>query len=626
MSHSSAPLPSVITRAPLSATLLHAHAHAQRAPWWMPWWLALLMIVCAVPFASAPLILDVVRDLIAAHAITAGGPLPMSGPVFNAMLHLGPVWYYVLALPLLVTDKVWIALLFVGALAALKFPLAYLCGRRLIDWRLGAAWAAMLALPGWSLASAIIVTHTAIVEASLLLVLWFALRLGQGGGRANWLSLGLACGIALHAHPATLVLAPLLVFVWVRRRGQWRGDLPWIAAAGLAFLSLLLPMLLAEWRAGWPAFAAVGDYARSRVGAQTEPVWPFLRGISVGGFSLASEYLAQGSLVFALRAAWIVVLSLSVAGLLRALFVRRAQPVALAMLAAFTLTAVGLYLLRPVTPFYMALVAVPALTGALAVGAWAWRSRFVFVAILTTATLLGASAATLLTQAEGDGLVRLPVAGIGNVRVHVNPVEADHIAMLPAWQLDRFAIEACASGTGKVMHGEIGSLIEKSLLLPAEWRCDGAARVRVGGGAGERMADHRLGLTPGIARVLGLPGASGWSESVALRPKRVIAGQGSNALARGDRYPFRERFTQAAAPHLWRFRTDADDTVLITSLFEDYDGARTLAVRANGKPQQPVFQTNALDAWRCSACAAPVDWTVEIATPDPERVDIVVAE
>ena len=60
---------------------------------------------CA-PFAITHL--DLARDIGIALGIVDLERWPLSGPPLNGTLHLGPVWYYVLALPLWLTHS-WIA-------------------------------------------------------------------------------------------------------------------------------------------------------------------------------------------------------------------------------------------------------------------------------------------------------------------------------------------------------------------------------------------------------------------------------------------------------------------------------------------------------------------------------------
>lgn len=592
-------------------------------PRWVVPYLALLMVCCALPFFGATLILDITRDLVAAAGIAEGAAYPLRGPVFNAMMHLGPAWYYLLALPILLTDSIAATLLFVGILSALKFPLAYACGRRLIDWRFGVAWAAMLAIPGWSLASAVIVTHTAVLESALLLVAWLGVLLVQTGRRLLWLALGFAAALAVHAHPSALVFAPLLLLVAWQRRAEWRKEMPWMAGALVAAALPLLPVLVAEAREGWPALEPLRSYAMTRLDRGSERVLPFLRGVFVDGARLPGEYLADGALASVLRMMLAAFGLLAVAGVLRAPTVREIRGTFALAVGAVVLAATGLFLLRPVTPFYMALVVVPPLAAVLASGLVAWRSPFLLRCGLGFAAAFGIASCYLLLRAGASGLATLPVERIGNVRS--SDARGIPVALLPAWQLDALARDVCSHDRDVIVHSEVASLLDASLFLSAHLRCRGTGRIGIGGGADRASADHRLGLTPALARRLGLPGGDGWRSAWSMRPKQVIAAAGTEALPKGDIYPLRERSGSAASLHRWRFTAEHGDTVLVSQLFYAYDAARTVAVRADGKLQRPLIRTNAMTAYRCTDCGDVVEWQVEAVTPHPERADIVVA-
>ena len=95
----------------------------------------LLLLLLRVPYAASHM--DIARDMWVAWRLLHGEALPLEGPVLNGIVHLGPVWYYLLA-ALQFLGRTWygtIALL--GFLAALQIPLAYLLGKELHSRRAG---------------------------------------------------------------------------------------------------------------------------------------------------------------------------------------------------------------------------------------------------------------------------------------------------------------------------------------------------------------------------------------------------------------------------------------------------------------------------------------------------------
>src|ERR1700688_1185707 len=94
---------------------------------------AALMVAYVAGYAWSAPNTDTADELVHAYAIRHGLSYPVEGPLLGGAVHLGPAWFYLTALPLWISSTWLSAALFVGALCAFKFLLAYLCGRRLID-------------------------------------------------------------------------------------------------------------------------------------------------------------------------------------------------------------------------------------------------------------------------------------------------------------------------------------------------------------------------------------------------------------------------------------------------------------------------------------------------------------
>ena len=139
--------------------------------------LAALVALHVALFPFATLVTDSGRDLANAYAVGHGGPYPEYGPGLFGRWKLGPVWFWLLALPLKLGASVTAAALFTGLLAAAKIPLAYGLGLRLLDARLGLLAALLIALPGWSSVGTLVLAHVSVVESALLATAWLALRL-----------------------------------------------------------------------------------------------------------------------------------------------------------------------------------------------------------------------------------------------------------------------------------------------------------------------------------------------------------------------------------------------------------------------------------------------------------------
>ncbi len=587
------------------------------------------MVLVAAPYPFTTLILDLSRDLVFAARIAAGEQLPLRGPVINAMAHLGPAWFYALAPLLWATGSTAATLLFIGLLAALKVPLAYALGRRVEGRALGWLWALAMLFPSWAIASGMLVTHTSIVETAVLACALAAWRVVDRPDATRFAWLGAAIALALHAHPSTLALAPLLLLVAypLARRGvalstQARG---WALVALVAALPLL-PPLLAEWREGWPMLAGVARYADGwQAGGSA------LRlaiGALFGPGALLVDQLADAAWRDPLRIAYRLAWTLAAIGLLLAAATTRWRPPLAVLVGALLLALAGAHLLRPqVTPFYMLLMTWPAVAGLGAIGALALlrsRLRSVGGVLVATCALLAVAASAWPIIVAERGLVNLSSAGISDVRAYDSP--ATPKALLPAWRAERLAARICAQGDPVVLHGELAALVEAALALPVRLRCAGVERIGIGGGAAAPAALHLLGLTPAQLDASGLVVAARWRDSFTIAPAAVIAATGSEAVPDGSRYPFRLQSTGEPREHAYRFGAPRGARVLVSHLHQLYDAAHTLSVRADGRDVTPLHASFATAVYRCEACEGDdVEWEVRLWTGFPERVDIVVA-
>ncbi|MFA5685439.1 MAG: hypothetical protein WCZ65_07595 [Lysobacteraceae bacterium] len=602
-------------------------AAAQDLPRPLRWLLlGLLMLIVAAPYPATTIILDLARDLVAAMRIGSGAELPLRGPVINAMGHLGPAWFYLLALPLWLSGSTAFTLLFIGLLAALKVPLAFALGRRLDGPALGWAFAVAMCLPGWAQVSALIVTHTSVVETMLLASALAALRLAERATPGRWIALGLALSMALHAHPSTLALGPLLVLLHRPLRALPGRHL--LVGGGLLVLAAALPFLpalLAEWRDGWPLRAGVARYAQDW--ADSGSLARLALGGAFGGGWMLSEHLSDGLPRIALRLILPLLWLVALAGALRAALGRQRR-LLLVLAAGLLACLAGVHLLRPQhTPFYMVLAAWPLIAGTLAAGVAHWlartQTRWLGLGWLLLTALVAGHASLLPILAAERGGIRLAEGAIIDVRRFDSP--ASDKAVLPAWRAERLARRLCATRNAVVMHAELAALTDAALALPIRLRCGEPDWLGIGGGADHRQARHLLGLSPVQLRALGLKADARWGDTFSLAPARVIAAAGSERVPDGSRYPFRLRTATPLAEHRWEFEAAADEVVLVSQLFQLYDGASTLGVSANGRVLTPALQSFATSAWRCADCAEPVRWQVDIRTDLPGRADIVIA-
>jgi hypothetical protein len=428
----------------------------------------------------------------------------------------------------------------------------------------------------------------------------------------------LLAGLALHAHPATVLLAPLAVAVAWQRRAAWRAE--WPSMAGGATLALLpfAPMLWHEATHGWPMLGTL--FARGP-GSGVGGLFALARGVFVQG--PMSAFAPGGPVAMLLVAVLFPLLAISlVAGLPMALSRRRELWIMPAWAAvSFLLLAA----LRERTPFYMVYVWLPFGAATLGLAWWGlWQTpRARPMAHLAAATCLAlALVATGLQLRDAHAGQTVMLAGsVADVRKVSAPVR---VPLLPAFLLDHWGRETCAAGRPVVLHGDLALLVDAALAISVRMACDQPGLVGIGGGADLADAMHVAGLTPGQRRVLGDAGA-GWPQAFSDGPARVVAAAGTTPVASGGLLELRPRSTGEAVAREFEFMAPRASAIAISLPFAPYDGARVESVGADGAERAPLFAGAATRVYLCDECrGVAVQWRVVLRTREPERIDLVV--
>lgn len=234
-----------------------------------PWHLAILLTLMASQIGcglwTSVASSDTNRDIFFAQQIASGAYFPLTGPNINSMLHLGPLWYYILAIALLLIPNAAAVTGLMATISALQFPLAYQLGRRFGCAREGLFFALALALPGWMAVSLASMTHSIAVVPSLLLGTFAALAYRDCPDFSRAVLVGLACLFMLTAHPTLVLLAALLVLWCSLKTPDYRQ---WLSH-GLIVLGVVAlgfaPMLYEQWHDGFADAPATVRYTHSEL-------------------------------------------------------------------------------------------------------------------------------------------------------------------------------------------------------------------------------------------------------------------------------------------------------------------------------------------------------------------------
>ena len=586
--------------------------------------------IAAVPFSITHL--DLARDMGIALDIVDGVAFPAQGPVLAPTLardfHLGPAWYYLLALPLAATHS-WLATVFVvGVVAAAKLPLAYAVGARLVDSRFGLLWALLLLLPGWATFEPLLVLHQSLISACTLALLWCCLRYFQEGRGSHLIAAAFLLALAPHAHPSTyglvLIMAVVLLLGWLRA-GHPAGV---ALAATLAFAVPFAPYLVHQSRVGFPAFAAAASYFESEGGPGAVGNLPaLLRGITfTGPETVLRSFLGDwgaGPTVVAL--AYGVVYATALAGLvswLRRGAHRRLIAASIALVLALALSVAAV---RLSTPYYMTFVVTAPLAGVLALGIRACADLPPLSRLLGPIVGIVAALALIATGASARAL------SAGAYRFAFTPlfdVQAPGSAGIPLPFVPAYAIAEsgrflCAHRE-LVVHGAYAVHLLHDYALEARLGCYQRPLIRLGGAA-PRDAVHVTGIAQSMARVLGAR-ATGRVGPLALSPVAQVLSPAQGSLVRDHRYypPVPAEYGAPQRRELG-FVAGADEAVLVTNLDFAFAADPEVTATVDGRSVTPVARDGLTTAFVCTGCdpAQPHQWSLDVRAPAPERVEIV---
>jgi hypothetical protein len=563
---------------------------------------------------------DTARDVFYALAIREGKWFPLEGPILGGAIHLGPLWFYLMAVPLFV-HKSWLSVaLFAALLGSLKFPLALWCGEKLVDRTFGVLWAVCLAIPGWPSIEQLIFFNPNAAATSVLLLLALAMKLREGQHRAGvYAAFGLAFAFALHVHPTTAIAGvlalPVLRRAWRAPRGIW---IP-AAAMVLGFAVPFIPYAISQLSTGFPDFRGATGYLRSQVSLDNaanafEVVWSFAwRGPQViaGYFWPIPESLA---LVLGLTLAVPAVAS---AGALRA-----GRGNTLVMFAACTAAmAAWIAVLRPTTPVYFVYALAPAWAGIVALGLW-WmlstRARWASLALIVAMVV-----AYLMVTIE---FARMASSGEGSVSAHMLDIKLgasapkDHDTWFPAHGRERLGKLLCSRRAS--IHGHLAYVVDRSVGVDALMACGDVLPIRL---SGKASTEHWVGMSRSFWRALNVAPSCRIGSLGLAKADEVLAADDSLAIPDGRAYF--PRVHGSAPPEMVEiaFEVPRDRAVLVTNILAGYEGMELKSVTVDGSL---VVARGANDFSRLFAPPAgnpsvPARWKIELATSNRAGIDVV---
>jgi hypothetical protein len=223
---------------------------------WVSGLLGLVLVVSAwVRLTGVDLgwfMVDQARDVSEAMRIAQGQRFPLVGPIAQDLYALGPLYYYLIALPLRLSPRPEAAVFFVALLNLSTVYMAYRIGREFFSPTVGLVAAALYGVFPMAVISARTLWNPGLIPFFSVTFLYAFFRFlvrGQAWG-LTLAMVALPCLLQVHLSGLALLVLFLVALLLLRPRIPWRAAL---VGSG-AVLALFSSYLVFEARRGFRAF------------------------------------------------------------------------------------------------------------------------------------------------------------------------------------------------------------------------------------------------------------------------------------------------------------------------------------------------------------------------------------
>lgn len=614
---------------PASSEPVTARAGADSPrPAWVLGVVVVLMLLAVVAAPSGWGYIDTARDLYWALRIARAEEFPLAGPQIGFFVNLGPVWFYLMAVPLVVHASFTAAALWAALIASLKYPLALWLGTRLVDWRLGLTWALALALPGLATFSQVIMTHYGATGTAVMATLCACYLHHRRASAWTAGLLGLAFSLMLHAHPTTIAYGWLLPWVlWRRGPGRVSATL----ACALGGLLPFLPLLFLQIDTGGGDLKAVADYLLGGLLLDHVARWPALMwhsitvgsGAALGLVTQGAPYLRMPALLVLLALA-----GLALAGAVAVLRTGAHRRLWLAAVGGWCLWALQVAILREQTWWYMMLGGVPllALAGAVSVRALAVRPAGgwllpVLAAVVPLFPLL--FVVSIYHAAAAGDRVHFPTTRLMNLKQSRTWTPGLPNPWLSHASSDRMGALLCRLEGSVVVHGALALQVDSMGGMATDFHCRRVSGLYVAGRLPE--AEHRLGLGPAVLADLDVPVTDYLGPFGLFRPTRIIYPPEPEPAASAREYLPRDWVGPPDRELELSFTLPAGEYVTLNNPVLWWWKMHDVQVTLDGETVEPLAADSVTSVYGCRTCPATrrLSWTIRLKAADRYEPDVV---
>jgi hypothetical protein len=567
---------------------------------------------------------DSARDFAFALDIALREQFHATGPEIGSIFHLGPIWYYILSLPLALGLGFTGICAWVAIISSTQYYLAYALGNQVLGSKDGGVLCAVsLALPSWGFLHFTGFTHTVLLTPTLLLAFLMIWRYWSVGSASNGFMAGLSIALAMHGHPTAIVCVPILFFrIWKGRSG--RELIAVCCGLVVLFLPYIGQLMLAPVKSdatrttsyfrSLPFFDLSKNLPHSFLGA----IW--------GGVSTPLEMIssAQKILQNTIKFSWTILVLLALAGLTvskKTIAFDRYKGWLLLLAAIALSNVIVACLIRPFVTFYMLGVLTVSLPLIVSIGWFALRSRWpqtypivVFVA-MSAYIGFGFTFATLI---KNERLLTTPLHFIDVKTIFMPQVLAQPQRLspfVPMVKFDAFAKYACIGGSSAV-HGPAILISDMMGHVMQRLHCPEGQIVSGGNESGMR---HIVGLSCGLFR-----GDGPKLGSICFgKPSRIYS-RLVTAIPDSRVYPPRTRSTSQGKKAVFDITLGANELLVLTNPIHAWESMAWSLASVDAELVE-VEQTPYHKIFSCANCkTAAREVRVEVTAGFPGIADVVV--
>ncbi len=576
--------------------------------------------------------LDLARDVSESLKII-NGTLLLEGPILAGTIHFGPLWYYLLAFPQLLNEA-WMAItFFIGALASLKYFLAYRLGRQLEGPLTDLLWAALLAFPGWPTYAQILPSHTSLIETCTLLTGCAALLFWRKPSSLSLSGLTFSLALALHAHPVCVVLfPPCLCLVAIRafqKKLLWRAFIPGTAAFLILFLPVICSEILHDFSNFRSGTAFIGGQTSKGSLGHLSDIPAFIFGtLFTGPRIVATDVLlwprAPSNLLAVLYCLVVFTGFIGAALTFRILLYRKFL---LATIGSFAAVIAGSVLLRNITPYYMSFVLLSLTAGLASWGIanlisgrnfWIQKiaSKTAFLLVLCLLVCQFFMAKTLF-----HGAFHFSFFPLFDIKLPFSKGES--LPMETAWSVSSSGRWLCQH-PGTALQGALPYLALHSYAIGARKTCSEQPLLTLGGQA-LREDLQIIGFSHPMIKMLKIPSATSWGPIDIFPARRVLHPLKGAPLPPGAPYPPVEGSYGPTQDLILETGLPCDEAVAVSTIYFAFMPSPSIDVTLNGTPLHPFAKDLITSVYVPPSCVSGDDrhWKITVHTSAPDRIGIV---